>query len=344
MASKTGLLLINLGTPDSFEPKKVGKYLREFLMDPLVIDIPLVLRWVLVNLLIVPKRSFDSAKLYEKVWTQAGSPLLVHTLALGDKVKKALQQDYEVVSAMRYGNPSIRQAVEVLKQKKVDEVIVLPLYPQYSLAATESSIKKAREIIEELIPEAVLRVIPHFYSTEGYLHAATEVTREHLNKISWDMVLFSFHGLPERQVKKTDVTGKHCSCDETCCQRMVEANKNCYRAQSYSTARALAERLGIPPEKYRVSFQSRLKGAPWIRPFSDEFYRNLPKQGVKKLAVVCPSFVADCLETLEEVRIRGKEEFVEHGGEDLVLIPSLNSEDIWVKGISQIIQNHQPST
>ncbi|NDD05231.1 MAG: ferrochelatase, partial [Proteobacteria bacterium] len=276
MNKKTGLLLVNLGTPESFEPKQVGTYLKEFLMDPLVIDIPTVFRWILVNLLIVPKRSYDSAQLYKKVWTSEGSPLLVHTLNLEKKVKIELGDRFEVIAAMRYGQPSIQKAIRSFKEKQITDILLLPLYPQYSLAATESSVQKVQELVQQEIPTAKLRVVSHFFSNEGYLNAVTEVTQRHLKEVSWDMVLFSFHGLPERQVKKTDPTGKQCVCSDTCCNFMTEANKNCYRAQSYATARALGERLALTPDKYRVGFQSRLKGAPWIRPFSDEFYRNLP--------------------------------------------------------------------
>lgn len=312
-------------------------------MDPFVIDIPKVFRWILVNLLIVPKRSHDSSKLYQKVWTEEGSPLLVHLQNLEKKLKVKLSDRYEVVGAMRYGKPAIQKAIELLKGKGITDILVLPLYPQYSLAATESSIQKVREETAHWFPEAQLRFIRDFYDQEDYLNASAEVIQKYLKNISWDLILFSFHGLPERQVKKTDPSQTHCLKVKNCCKKIVEANKNCYRAQSYATARALAKKLGIGEQQYRVGFQSRLKGAPWIQPFSDEFYRELPKQGVKKLVVISPSFVADCLETLEEVQMRGKEEFVQHGGEELTLIPSLNSEEAWVNGLAQLIENYQPS-
>lgn len=344
MAQKKGLLLINLGTPDSYEAHHVGPYLREFLMDPLVIDIPKVLRWFLVNVLIVPKRSRDSAKLYKKVWMKEGSPLLVHTMALAQKVREKLSGTHEVVAAMRYGQPAIKKAVLELKETGVEEVVIVPLYPQYSLAATESSIRKAKEVFDEVFPSAKTEVIRYFYHTEWYLNAVAEVSKKYLKDVSWDLVLFSFHGLPERQVMKTDLSKQHCLRTHHCCDQINEANQNCYRAQSYATARALAKKLGLKDNQYEVGFQSRLKGAPWIRPFSDDFYRELPKRGIKRLAVVSPSFVADCLETLEEVQMRGKEEFVENGGEDLTLIPSLNSEEVWVDAICQMVKNYHPKT
>jgi len=340
---KRGVLLVNLGTPDSPLPAQVGTYLREFLMDPLVIDIPQVFRWILVNLLIVPKRSRDSAKLYQKVWTEKGSPLLVHTLDLERKLKAQLSGEVKVVAAMRYGNPSIEKAVKEFKESGVNRILVLPLYPQYSLAATESSILKTRETFSALMPEACLEYIPYFYNSPNYLDAAARVTQEHLKNYHWDSLLFSFHGLPERQVKKTDCSKMHCLQKENCCDEIKEENAFCYRAQSFATSKELANRLGVSSSQFFVGFQSRLKGAPWIRPFSDEFYRELPKKGFKRLAVVCPSFVADCLETLEEVQMRGKEEFLAHGGEDLKLIPSLNSEDVWVEALVNLVRTYQPN-
>lgn len=343
VASERALLLINLGTPDSPEPKKVGEYLREFLMDPFVIDIPKVLRWILVNVVIVPKRSHDSAKLYKKVWGREGSPLLVHLEALTKKVQAKLAGKYLVERAMRYGKPSIQEAVQKLKASGVKEVTVLPLYPQYSLAATQSSVERVTEVFSEVYPEIKPEFIRYFYNSDYYLEATAKVTEKYLKDLKWDFVLFSFHGLPERQVKKTDPSHNHCLKSQNCCDQITEINGDCYRAQSYATARALAEKLGIPREKYEVGFQSRLKGAPWIRPFSDEFYRELPKKGIKRLVVISPSFVADCLETLEEIQIRGKEEFVEHGGEELTLVPSLNSEDFWVEAVANLIDAYQPN-
>lgn len=343
VTSNEALLLINLGTPDSPEPKKVGEYLREFLMDPFVIDIPKILRWILVNLIIVPKRSHDSAKLYKKVWGKEGSPLLVHLEALTKKVQTKLAGEYLVERAMRYGKPSIQEAVQKLKSSGVKKVTVLPLYPQYSLAATQSSVERVKEVFDEVFPEIKLSFIRCFYDSEHYLNATARVTEKYLKSLNWDFVLFSFHGLPERQVKKTDPSHQHCLKSTNCCEKIIDSNRNCYRAQSYATAKALAEKLSIPPDKYDVGFQSRLKGAPWIRPFSDEFYRELPKKGIKRLVVISPSFVADCLETLEEIQMRGKEEFVENGGEELTMIPSLNSEDLWVEAISNLIRDYQPS-
>lgn len=339
---KTGILLINLGTPDSYEPEAVGKYLREFLMDPWVIDIPSPLRWILVNLLIVPRRKYDSAKLYRKVWMAEGSPLLHHSLELTRRLCKELS-DYPVSFGMRYGQPSIESALSELRAAGASQIFAIPLYPQYSLAATESSVRFTQSLAEKLCPEVELKFMPAFYGEDEYLDATAKVTAAALGQINYDLLLFSFHGLPERQVKKTDKSGRHCLMVENCCDQISDVNRDCYRAQSYATARELVRRLGVPSEKYRVGFQSRLKGAPWIQPFSDEFYRNLPKTGIKRLAVACPSFVADCLETLEEVQMRGNEEFRAHGGESLHLIPSLNAEPVWVSNLAKMIRRQLPA-
>jgi protoporphyrin/coproporphyrin ferrochelatase len=342
LTKKTGLLLINLGTPESPEPKDVGNYLREFLMDPLVIDIPFLVRWVLVKCLIVPRRSYQSSRLYKKIWTEQGSPLLVYTQSLSRKVQSALGESFVVLPAMRYGKPSIAESLKTLLEAGVDRLIALPLYPQYSLAASESSIVEFNRQADLILPGVPRQTVPAFYGHEAYLNAVAEVSRPHLEGA--EKILFSFHGIPERHVKKTDLTGKHCLSSPNCCDAIGEANKNCYRAQSYATARSLALKLGLRDNDWEVGFQSRLSGTPWIRPYSDAFYVELPEKGTKKLTVLTPSFVADCLETLEEVQIRGDESFREAGGEKLTLVPSLNDHDAWTKAIVKIAMGHQPKT
>lgn len=332
----TGALLINLGTPTAPEPAEVGSYLREFLMDPLVIDIPYFLRWFLVNVMIIPRRAKASSLLYKKIWTDRGSPLLYHSVDLTEKVQRVLGESFPVELGMRYGAPSIGDAIARLKARGVKKIVALPLYPQYSLAATESSIAKVSEHAEGVT------FIPPFFAEEAYLDAVERVSRGPLAAAKADRILFSFHGLPERHLTKTDFSGgTHCVFDRKCCATLVEANQNCYRAQSFATARSLAKRLGIPDDKYDICFQSRLNDK-WVKPYTDEYYRVLPKQGVKRIAVLCPSFVADCLETLEEVAIRGEEEFRRHGGESVTLIPSLNSEDVWVQGVANLLRSYQP--
>lgn len=333
-------MLVNLGTPLSPAPDDVGNYLKEFLTDPYVIDIPAPLRWFLVHALIVPRRKHASSALYRKVWTPEGSPLLVYSRQLCAKVRdlcRAAYGDAVVVDlGMRYGNPSLDQAMATLMAHKIDRLVVLPLYPQYALSSTETAKARLTELLKARGFAGAVSYLPAFYDHPDYLDAVAEVSAPYLKK-PWDKVLFSFHGLPERQVKKTDASGGHCLQKANCCDHIVEANAHCYRAQSYATARGLAQRLGLKPEQYLVGFQSRLGRTPWIKPFSDEYYRQLPNQGVKRLAVLSPSFVADCLETLEEISLRGKEEFCQHGGEDLFLVPSLNDSDVWAKAVVKMV-------
>ena len=335
---RTGIVFINVGTPDSPHPKAVGKYLREFLMDPHVVDIPFLARWFLVHGLIVPRRSHQSAALYQKIWTPTGSPLLSHTLALAQKVQEKLADTHLVLPAMRYGNPSLRSAVEKFREAGISELIAFPLYPQYSLAATHTSLEALRAWVKRLLPGVGFFKIPPFYSHPCYLDAVVQVSRPYLGK--QDKVLFSFHGLPERQVKKT--APEKCFVSSSCCERVENANENCYRAQSFFTAREVAKRLGLE-KNWEVGFQSRLGRTPWIQPFSDKLYETLPQQGVKNLAVLTPSFVADCLETLEEVQMRGEEAFRQAGGEKLVLVPSLNSHPAWVEAATEILKTALPA-
>ncbi len=337
--STTGVVFVNVGTPDAPRTEEVGRYLREFLMDPHVVDIPWVARWILVNALIVPRRSHKSAELYRKIWTSNGSPLLLHTVNLAKEVQAVLGPSYLVQAAMRYGNPSIRSVLTRFAADGVGRVVVFPLYPQYSLAATETSILEFKRLGAELLPQVPMAFVPPFYARSEYLNAVAEVSRPHLT--SFDRVLFSFHGLPERQVKKT--ASSHCLRAPGCCDAVTGVNQNCYRAQSFATARSLAALLDLPQGTWEVGFQSRLGRTPWIRPFSDEIYETLPAKGVKKLAVLTPSFVADCLETLEEVQLRGEEAFRKAGGESLKLVPSLNTHQAWVKAAAKLVATALPA-
>ncbi len=335
---KIGYLLINLGTPDSPHSEDVRTYLDSFLMDPEVVDIAYPIRWLLVKLLILKERPYKTAAQYKTIWTEEGSPLYVFTKALTHEVTQRLHGKAVVEMAMRYGNPSIEKGVEALLRKQVTKIVVLPLYPQYSRAATESSIIAVRDVIKKLRKKIPVEIIKDFYSEDSYLEAVAKVSRKYLENEKYDRAIFSFHGVPERQVKKTDKTGNYCLKAKNCSLSMVEANADCYRAQCYYTARKVAEKLNINENKYQVAFQSRLGRTPWIKPFSDDLYRELPKQGVSKVVVFCPSFVADCLETLEEVSVRGEAEFKKHGGEKLTLIPSLNAEPEWVDAVIEILR------
>lgn len=359
-SSKQGILLVNLGTPDSPDVDAVRAYLDEFLMDPLVVDIPRVLRWILVKGLILPRRASASAKLYEKIWSANGSPLRHHLSDLVEKCQKQLGPAFQVEGAMRYGKPSIAAALTEFSRSRVGRVWVIPLYPQYSSAATQSSIESVKSEARRLGCTFRLEFSEPFYHRAEYLECWATQVEKHWSKSKYDHLLFSFHGLPERQIKKIDATQKHCLAVGGCCDEISEVNKNCYRAQSYATARGIAQKLGLKTSEYTVCFQSRLGRTPWIRPYTDELYGSLPARGMKRIAVACPSFVSDCLETVEEVGMRGKAQFLDAGGKELKHIPSLNAERFWVNALCQWIEgdlkrpqspraktarsSHQPST
>jgi len=333
-----GVLLINLGTPDAPETGAVRRYLHEFLSDPRVLDISPPGRAALLYGVILPLRPRRSAEAYRKIWMPEGSPLLVHGLALRDRLQDALGPGWTVELGMRYGKPSIGSALEKLQARGVRELTVAPLYPQYASSSTGSSLERVYRLVGEAWNVDALRVLPPFYDRPMFLDAFAEVGRPVLAEARPDHVLFSFHGLPERQVKKSDPTGAHCLRSETCCDAQVPANRWCYRHQAFVTARGLAQRLGLEAGKWTVTFQSRLGRTPWIKPYTDLVIPELARSGVKRLAVFCPAFVADCLETLEEIGIRAKAQFLEHGGEALTLVPSLNAHPVWVRGLTQMVR------
>jgi len=330
---RVGLLLINLGTPESPKPADVRTYLREFLSDPRVIDVGALQRWLVLNLLILPFRPRRSAEAYEKIWTERGSPLLFHGRDLAAKVQARCGDGVVVDLAMRYGNPSIESVLRRFKERGVDRIVVFPLYPQYSSAATGSSIEKVWEVASRAWNTPFLQIVPPFYDHPAFISACIDVARPVLDAAPWEQVLFSFHGLPERQCVKSDETGAHCLKSERCCERIVEANRNCYRAQCFATARALAAGLGVAPDRSIVCFQSRLGRSPWIRPYTDEVVLDLARRGIKRAVIISAAFVADCLETLEELGIRALASFQAAGGESLRVVPAVNSDDAWADGI-----------
>jgi ferrochelatase len=337
---RTGVLLINLGTPDSPSVSDVRRYLREFLSDPRVVDINPLGRWLLLNLIILPLRPRRSAHAYQKIWTEEGSPLLVYGVQLAEKVQAALGDRFVVKLAMRYQKPSIRAAFEELLASDVERIIVLPLFPQYSSAATGSALDRTFEIAAEKWNVPVLQAIGPFYDDPGFIGAFVEVARPVLAELEPDFVLFSYHGLPERQLKKSDPTGKHCLVEATCCDAIGPANRYCYRAQCYATTRALVAALGLAEGQYSVSFQSRLGRSPWIRPYTDLVLPELVEKGFRRLAIFSPAFVADCLETLEELAIGIKARWKELGGEEMMLVPSLNAHPAWVEAVVRMIERH----
>ncbi len=335
---RTGVLIVNLGTPDAPETGPVRRYLREFLSDPRVIDMNPVGRALLLNLVILPFRPRKSAEAYRLVWGEQGSPLLAHGIALADALRERLGPGIPVELGMRYGRPSIARALARLRERETDRVLVLPLYPQYASATTGSTLEKVFREAARLVNVPDLRTIPPFYDHPGFIRAFTAVGRPVLEEMRPDFVLFSYHGLPEAQVKKADETGRHCLRSDGCCEAIVSANRNCYRAQCFATSRLLARELGLETGRWQVTFQSRLGRTPWIRPYTDEVIAGLPARGFKRVAAFSPAFVADCLETLEEIGMRGKEAFLAAGGEDFRLVPSLNANPVWVDAVEDMVR------
>ncbi|MBI3848070.1 MAG: ferrochelatase [Planctomycetes bacterium] len=336
--SRRGVLLVNLGTPDAPETREVRRYLREFLSDPRVLDMSALGRWLLLNLVILPRRPKVSAEAYRKIWTDDGSPLLVQGRALARFVQTALGPDVPVVLAMRYGNPSIAAGLDDLRGRGVDRVCVFPLYPHYSSASTGSTLELVYRLAGERWNTPFLDVVPPFFDHPGMIAAFAAIGRKVIDDLRPDHVLFSFHGLPERQIRKSDESGAHCLASAGCCDRIVDANRNCYRAQCFATARGIAGGLELEATRWSVSFQSRLGRTPWIQPFTDVVIPELAAKGVRRVAVFSPAFVADCLETLEEIGIRAREQFHTAGGEDLRLVPSLNTHALWVKTVIDLIR------
>jgi ferrochelatase len=340
----TGVLLINLGTPSEPDPESVGRYLKQFLMDKWVIDVPWLLRWFLVNVVIVPRRKHASSALYKTIWTQQGSPLLVHTKNLAARVTEAMGAQFPVAYAMRYGAPSIESGLRELFKKGVSEILVFPLYPQYAESTTRSSLEEceqiARRLESELGQKMRLRSVSPFYSHPEFLAANLAVHKETLSEKQFDHMLFTFHGLPERHIQRTDLTANHCLKNESCCAQVAKQNQDCYRAQCFATARALAQTLNLSRETWSVSFQSRLGRAEWIKPYTEDVIRNLASRGVKRLAVAAPSFTADCLETLEEIAVRGAEAFHDAGGEEFIAVPCVNSHPRWVQAVTTLIREN----
>lgn len=336
MRVRTGLLLVNLGSPESPRTSDVRRYLREFLSDPRVIDLPAPLRWTLLNAVILPFRPRRSAAAYRQVWTAAGSPLLVYSRAMRDAVAEELGDDYRVELAMRYGKPSITDALDRLSAADVARILVLPLYPQYSTSATESSIAAIESAAKTRPNAAPLERLPPFYADPRFIAAWRAVAAPPLEEFGGDYTLFSYHGLPANQIRA--LHPRHCFASDGCCERIGPHNELCYRAQCTATTRALASALDLAPESHGLAFQSRLGPSKWIEPYTDKVLPKLAEAGHRRIAVLCPTFVADCLETLEEIGIRAKQQWRELGGEDLLLVPSLNAHPIWVTAVADWIR------
>lgn len=332
-----GVLLVNLGSPESPEPKDVKPYLDEFLMDKYVIDVPYLLRALLVRGIILRKRPENSAEAYKKIWWEEGSPLIVISKRMHKKV--AAKAEVPVALSMRYGKPNIESGLRELAAKGVTEVLLFPLYPQYAMASTRTIEVLAEEIRTKKFPQLQITNVPAFYNKPDYIRNLSDLIKTHLDGFEYDHLLFSYHGIPERHIRKTDITKSHCKINDSCCVAPSPAHKFCYRHQCYETTRLVVELLGIPEDKYSLTFQSRLAGDKWLEPYTDIEINKMPAKGIKKLAVVTPAFVSDCLETLEEIGMRANEDFRERGGEDFLAIPCLNDGDDWVHTVTEWIHD-----
>ncbi|MGB8192606.1 MAG: ferrochelatase [Chitinophagaceae bacterium] len=331
--AQRGIVLMNLGSPNSTSVKDVRIYLDEFLMDKRVIDLPYIARLLLVKGVIVPFRAPRSAAAYRTIWTKDGSPLVVVTRQLQAALQQEIEEPVEI--AMRYGDPSPANAFDALskKVKDLEEVLLIPMYPHYAMSSYETAVEYAREIHQKKKYPFKLTVVPPFYNAPAYLEALTESMRPYLQQ-EYDHIVFSYHGIPERHIIKGDVTGNHCLKTPNCCEVNSEAHRQCYRHQCLTTTRLAAEKLGIPADKYSYAFQSRLGRDEWLKPYTAARLEEMPKEGIKKLIIVCPAFVSDCLETLEEIADQGKESFMHAGGESFTLIPCMNVHPLWVKAIA----------
>lgn len=340
MNKKIGVLLVNLGSPDNSSNGAVFSYLNEFLTDGRVIDYPVVPRNILVRGIIVPFRYKNSAKTYREIWTTEGSPLVINSKKLQQKVQQQLGDNYIVELAMRYKNPSLESALENLKIKGVNKIIVFPLYPQYASSSTGSSHQKVLEIVSKwnLIPN--ISIINSYYDHPLFIDSIIEVAKKY-NVNDYDHVLFSYHGLPERHLRNGDITSKHCLCDTNCCSSISSVNQFCYRAQCSKTTSLLVEALGLEDSKWTFTFQSRLGKEPWLQPYTWDTLDKLAKNGKKKVLVFSPAFVADCLETIYEIKEEYLELFKNSGGEQLQLVESLNDNEKWVNCVCTILKENE---
>lgn len=332
---------MNLGSPDSTSVPDVRRYLNEFLMDERVIDVPKFFRTILVRGIITPLRAPKSAKVYKSIWWKEGSPLIQLTRRL-QKAVQAEMPETPVEIAMRYGNPSVKLALDTLQKKYPDlkEVIAVPLYPHYAMSSYESAVEDAKAWHLKGNYSFDLKIVPPFYKNAQYIHALSENIKSYLDKTKWDYLLFSYHGIPMRHIRKSDPTKSHCQINDTCCTTDSPAHAFCYKHQDITTMMLTAAQLNLPKNKFGMSFQSRL-GSGWLQPFTDIRLKELPKEGMKNLLVVCPAFVSDCLETLEEIAIAGKETFLENGGETFTMIPCLNDSPLFVKTLKHLIENQK---
>jgi len=339
MISKA-VILLNLGSPDSPTKKDVRRYLKEFLSDKRVVDIPLPFRLLVLYLTILPFRPKHSAEAYAKIWTETGSPLI----NISKEQRKLVQEqlDIPIALAMRYGRPSVHEVIGSLIDQGCKELFVIPLYPQYAMSSYETAIFQVSSVVNVLKPDLKVTTLPPFYRDPDYIEAIYDRISPSLST-EFDMLLLSFHGIPERHLHKTDPSNAYCLSSPDCCSKPHSAHATCYRHQCLYTAEALFQKANLPKSKCSVSFQSRLGRKPWLTPYTDLELERLAHKGVKKLLVACPAFVSDCLETLEEIGIRGKDIFESSGGDSLTLIPCLNDHPSWIRFLVNKIESWRDS-
>lgn len=326
--SKKGVLLVNLGSPDSTETKDIKKYLDEFLMDERVIDMAYWKRFLLVKGIILNTRPKKTAAAYRKIWWKDGSPLVVLSQRFHEKVAEKIK--IPVALAMRYGSMSIEKGIKELEEKGVKEILLIPLYPHYAMSSFETVEVKTMEVQKKQFPDIKIDTFPVFYNKPDYIQAMANNIKNQLEDLKFDYILFSYHGIPERHIYKSDTTNSHCKLDGSCCNTPSKAHETCYRHQCFETTKEIAKTLGLKEETFGNSFQSRLLRDPWLKPYTDFEFEKLAKNGVENLVVITPSFVTDCLETLEEIAMEGKHQFMEAGGKKYKHIACLNESEEWV--------------
>jgi len=334
-----GVLLVNLGSPDSPSVPDVRRYLNEFLMDKRVLDLAWPLRRFVVTMILI-KRPAESGHAYEKIWTRDGSPLVVTSKHVHAALQRRVRVPVEL--AMRYQSPSITAAVKSLAGKGVSDLLLIPLFPHYAMSSYETAVVRVQEILAKFAPQMNLTVQPPYYNAPEYIEALVASAADYLKR-GFDHLLFSYHGIPERHLRKSDATGSHCLKVENCCEVTHPAHTTCYRAQCFATTAAFVKLAGLPVEKYSVSFQSRLGTDPWLKPYTDYELPRLAQAGRKRMLVICPAFVSDCLETIEEIGMRGCEQFLAASGKEFTRIPCLNEHPVWIAALENMVARFAPN-
>ena len=334
--NKTGVLLINLGSPKELTKKSVRKYLKVFLSDDYVLDLPKILQQIILRVFILPFRPKNTLEAYELIWTPEGSPLIISTESIAKKLSS--KTGWDVDYAMRYEDPSIENALLNFKSKGIYKIIVISLYPHNALATTITTEMETRIVAYKLSEDFELVFTKPFFDNEIYINAIANTIKPCIEKASFDKIVFSYHGIPKRQAKKTDVTGEHCFSDDNCCEIAGDGSKDCYRSHTKIASDLTAKKLGLSNDQWEVAYQSRL-GPGWLTPFTDKRLAELPEEGKKNIAVLCPSFISDCLETLEEIDIRGRKTFFDAGGKNMTYIPCLNDSEDTINLLENLVKS-----